>query len=79
MTAQTQETVPDGPDSAAREKLIRELTYEVTLSHEPPYYELKIALDVLICKINNLPCADPTVDWPAIISEALVLRPKHGD
>lgn len=66
--------------SAAPERgLVLDLARDVTLRDDEPYLELEVALEALICKIQGLPCADPHVDWPAIIGEALSLRPVHGD
>lgn len=60
-----------------REKLVQELSREVTFSTDEPYPELKTALESLVDAVSQGKAPGVSPDWAAVISEAVNLRPRH--
>ncbi len=61
-----------------RDRLIKEMTKQVTHKDQEPYPELKIALGALVDRLKDEEPPSPETDWPAIVAEAVNLRPRHG-
>lgn len=60
-----------------REKLVQELSREVTFSDAPPYPELKTALESLVDALSAGKAPGVSPDWAAVVGEAVNLRPQH--
>ncbi len=61
-----------------RDRLIKIMTKQVTYKDQEPYPELKIALEALVDRLKDEEPPSPETDWPAIVAEAVNLRPRHG-
>lgn len=60
----------------ARRELVLQLTRDVTQTPEPPYEELERSLEELIDLISGKPRPAKHMDWPAVLCEAINLRPR---
>jgi hypothetical protein len=60
-----------------RQELVRKLSREVTSSDAEPYPELKTALESLVDALSAGKTPGVSPDWPAVVSEAIQLRPQH--
>jgi hypothetical protein len=60
-----------------RDELVKKLAREVTSSDVKPYPELQTALESLVDALGQGKTPGVSPDWPAVISEAIQLRPSH--
>lgn len=60
-----------------RQELVKKLSREVTFRDDPPYPELETALTALVDALSAGKTPGVSPDWPAVISEAVNLRPQH--
>lgn len=60
-----------------RTAMINQLARQVTLRDGAPYPELETALGVLVDSLSAGKTPSDAVDWPAVVGEALNLRPQH--
>jgi hypothetical protein len=60
-----------------RTALVQKLTRQVTYRDDPPYPELKTVLEAVVDGLSHGEPPQKAVDWPAIVAEAVNLRPQH--
>lgn len=67
-----------GLSAENREELVLQLAKQVLLNDEPPYPELRSALESLVDGLTTERAPSTSPDWPQVLAEAVTLRPKHG-